>query len=69
MEAANHRYVRVEMTEDTISRLLAGGQLCAAEVRCADGRAKRRLWRLVLDSCRQEKNVKKALTGAQTCEI
>jgi hypothetical protein len=52
MEAADRRYVRVEMTEDTIARLLAGGQLCAAEVRCADGRAKRRLWRLVLESCR-----------------
>ena len=49
---AERKYVRVELSEETIIRLLAGGQLCAADVHCPDGNAKRRIRRLALESCR-----------------
>ena len=54
MATTRNNYVRVELSEATIARLLARGELCAADFRCPDGRAKRCLWRLVLESCRVE---------------
>ncbi len=43
--------VRVEMTEETLSRLLEGGQVCAADFCCLDCDSKQCLWRLCLESC------------------
>ena len=43
--------IRVEMSADTIARLLAEGRVCAAEFRCLDCRSKQCLWRLCLESC------------------
>lgn len=54
MAAAKRNYVRVELTEETIARLLARGEVCAADFRCLDCRAKNCLWRLVLSSCHSD---------------
>jgi hypothetical protein len=54
MDATDQRYVRIELSEKTIARLLAGGQICVAELRCLDCRTKRCIWRLVLESCRAD---------------
>lgn len=51
MGVAGRKSVRVEIAAETLTRLLAGGQLCAADLRCLDGRSKQHLWRLCLKSC------------------
>jgi hypothetical protein len=51
MSAVNSRNVRVEMSEETLIRLLAGGQVCAADFRCLDASSKQSLWRLCLECC------------------
>jgi hypothetical protein len=43
--------LRVEMSEATLTRLLAEGHLGAAELRCLDSMSGRRLRRLCLKSC------------------
>ena len=51
--ATEQRFIRVEVSEQIVERLLAEGRLCAADVRCLDCRAKQCLWRMALDSCRK----------------
>jgi len=43
--------MRVEVTEEMLTRLLAAGQVCAADFRCLDCTSKQCLWRLCLESC------------------
>lgn len=43
--------VRVEVTEETLMRLLTAGQVCAAELHCLDCKSKQCLWRICLESC------------------
>ena len=50
-DATSNQGVRVEMHEDMLKRLLAAGQVCAADFRCLDGESKQRLWRLCLECC------------------
>lgn len=52
MMDADQRYVRVELSEKTIARLLTCGHVCVADLRCLDCRAKHCIWRLALESCR-----------------
>jgi hypothetical protein len=49
---ANMDYVRIEVSKKTMIRLLATGEVCAADLRCLDCAAKRCLMRLMLQSCR-----------------
>jgi len=51
MTTAYKKSVRVEITEETLSRLLKGGQVCAADFCCLDCDSKQCLWRLCLESC------------------
>lgn len=52
MATAKNTYVRIELSEAVIARLLARGEVCAADFRCLDCHAKNCLWRLALKSCR-----------------
>ena len=60
MAMANHNYVRVELSEATIARLLASGLLCAAEINCLDCNAKDCIWRLALESCRSQSSFERS---------
>lgn len=51
MAVALKKNIRIEMSAETITRLLAQGQVCAAEIRCLDCRSKECLWRLCLETC------------------
>jgi hypothetical protein len=51
MATADRKMVRVEVTEETLTRLLAAGQVCATDFCCLDCKSKRCLWRLCLKSC------------------
>ncbi|MGD9367845.1 MAG: hypothetical protein PVH87_19245 [Desulfobacteraceae bacterium] len=51
MAKVNPKKVRVEITEEILSRLLANEQVCAADFRCLDCKSKQCLWRLCLQSC------------------
>ena len=51
MHAASGKSVRVEITEETVVRLLLEGRVCAADFRCLDIRSKQCLRRLCLESC------------------
>lgn len=44
--------IRVELSKDTVARLMAGGQLCAADLHCLDCRSKACILKIVLDVCR-----------------
>lgn len=44
-------YLRLEVSVETLSRLLASGQLCAADFRCLDCESKQCVWRLLLMNC------------------
>lgn len=57
MNTVGRRNVRIEIAEDTIARLLAQGQVCAADLRCLDCKSKECLWRLCLESCIKENYV------------
>jgi len=58
MQPAKNNPIRVEITEETLLRLLNGGQVCAADFRCLDCKSKQCLWRLCLRSCSDcEKNI------------
>ncbi len=48
--------LRLEVSAETLLRLLASGQLCAADFRCLDCESKQCVWRLLLMSC--EKTLK-----------
>ena len=50
MAANAQKKVRVEVTEETLIRLLSAGQVCAAEFRCLDCKSKECLWQLCLKS-------------------
>jgi hypothetical protein len=51
MESVDPTRLRVEIAEETLARLLANGQVCAADLRCLDCRSKKCLWLLCLKSC------------------
>ncbi|HPA13732.1 MAG TPA: hypothetical protein PKV75_00535 [Desulfobacterales bacterium] len=51
MAIADRKRVRVEITEETLTRLLEKGHVCAADFRCLDCKSKQCLWRLCLESC------------------
>lgn len=51
MQASRNNHIRVEIAEETLLRLLAGGQVCAADFRCLDCKSKQCLWNLCLRSC------------------
>jgi hypothetical protein len=43
--------LRIEIAEETLTRLITDGQVCAADLRCLDCESKQCLWRLCLKSC------------------
>lgn len=51
MAGGGGKRVCVELTEETLNRLLATGQVFAGDIRCPDCRAKQCLRRLCLKSC------------------
>jgi hypothetical protein len=51
MRGSRKKMVRVEMTAETLGRLLAAGQVCAADLRCLDCESKKCIWRLCLMNC------------------
>jgi hypothetical protein len=51
MTITDQTSVRVEITAATLSRLLADGQVCAADFHCLDCQSKQCLWRLCLTNC------------------
>jgi hypothetical protein len=65
MVSADRKRVRVEITEETLTRLLAKGHVCAADFRCLDCKSKQCLWRLCLKSC--AKNYKTGMAGVAAC--
>ena len=56
MQPAKSNPIRVEITEETLLRLLAGGQVCAADFRCLDCKSKQCLWNLCLRSCAKSRD-------------
>jgi len=44
-------WVRVEVKEEVLERLIRGGQLCLADIFCPEGVSKKCLWRLCLRCC------------------
>lgn len=55
--------LRLEIPAETLLRLLASGQLCAADVRCLDCDSKQCLWRLLLMSVDKMINVVSGCNG------
>ena len=51
MATADKRRVRVEITRETLSRLLTTGSVCAADFHCLDCESKQCLRQLCLESC------------------
>jgi hypothetical protein len=51
MADSSAKRLRLEMSEEMLSRLLTIGQVCAADFRCLDCESKQCLWRLCLESC------------------
>jgi hypothetical protein len=51
MYCKGNELVRIEMSEATLTRLLAEGHLGAADLRCLDHASGQRLRRLCLKSC------------------
>jgi len=45
--------LRLEIGAETLLRLMASGQLCAADFRCLDCESKHCVWRLLLMSCKK----------------
>jgi hypothetical protein len=48
MAFVGEQLVRVEVDADTLNRLLASGQVCAADFRCLDCESKQCIWQLCL---------------------
>jgi hypothetical protein len=55
--------LRLEFSAETLLRLLANGQLSAADLRCLDCESKHCLWRLLLMSCAKTINPGTACNG------
>jgi hypothetical protein len=53
--------LRIELSENTVARLLAGGQLCAADLNCLDNRSKQRVLEIILNTCRSFRPLGRAL--------
>mgnify|MGYP000011752421 CR=1 FL=1 len=51
MKTTGNKHIRVEIAAATLLPLLAGGQVCAADLRCLDGESKQHLRRLCIQSC------------------
>jgi hypothetical protein len=56
MAIVGEQLVRVEVEAETLNRLLAAGQVCAADFRCLDCESKRCIWRLCLINCASKLN-------------
>ena len=55
--------LRLELSAETLLRLLASEELCAADLRCLDCETKHCLWRLLLMSCAKTINTGTACNG------
>ncbi len=55
--------LRLKLSADTLLRLLASGQFCAADFRRLDCESKHCLWRLLLMSCAKTINLGTACNG------
>jgi hypothetical protein len=51
MAIVGEQWVRVQVDAKTLNRLLAAGQVCAADFRCLDCKSKQCIWRLCLLNC------------------
>lgn len=51
MKTEQPKRLRVEISSDTLGRLPADNQVCAADLKCLDCISKQCLWRLCLESC------------------
>lgn len=58
--------LRLELSAETLLRLLERGELCAAELHCLDCDSKHCLWRLLLMSCSKTMNTARGCDGC--CE-
>lgn len=55
--------LRLELSAETLLRLLASGELCAADFRCLDCESKQCVWRLLLMSCEKTLNAGTGCNG------
>lgn len=65
MAASGEKMVRVELSADILNRLLASGQVCAADLRCLDCESKKCIWRLCLVNCtdgREQRGITRGLS-------
>lgn len=60
MAIVGEQRVRVEVDTKILNRLLAAGQVCAADFRCLDCKSKQCIWRLCLLNCASKLNTGKA---------
>lgn len=56
-------HLRLEVSVETLLRLPASRQLCAADFRCLDCESKQCVWRLLLMSCEETLNTKRGCNG------
>ncbi|BDM64337.1 hypothetical protein NFHSH190041_17890 [Shewanella sp. NFH-SH190041] len=47
------RQVRIAISAEKLAQLMAGGHLCAAEIKCLDSDTKQQVWQTCLHSCSQ----------------
>jgi hypothetical protein len=59
----SREYVRIEMSKQTLIRLLASGAVCAADLSCLDSTAKQCLMQLMLQSCQARECREHSFTG------
>jgi hypothetical protein len=64
MPIVGEQRIRVEVDTETLNRLLAAGQVCAADFRCLDCKSKQCIWRLCLLNCTNELTSEKATESA-----
>jgi hypothetical protein len=60
MAIVGEQWVRVKVDAKTLNRLLAAGQVCAADFRCLDCKSKKCIWQLCLLNCANKLNTGKA---------
>jgi hypothetical protein len=51
MVTNSQKRIFVEISVETLRRLLSDNQLCAAELNCLDPSSKQLLWKLCLETC------------------
>jgi hypothetical protein len=65
MAIVGEQWVRVHVDAKTLNRLIAAGQVCAADFRCLDCESKQCIWRLCLTNCASKLNTGKATVSDQ----